>query len=82
MADQALRERAKAVLPSLTHLSVKNLPSSYSQFFVRGSGCRVYDVDGKEWIDYMCSYGPILLGHQHPAIQEAIDKQMQKVFAN
>lgn len=37
-----------------------------------GRGSRVYDVDGREYIDYLCAFGPVLLGHAHPAVTEAV----------
>ena len=55
----AFAARAAQVLGSLTHLSIKGMPEGYSQFFARGEGAHVWDVDGKEYIDFMCSYGPI-----------------------
>ena len=63
---------------TLTHLSTKTMPEGYSQFFSHGEGARVWDVDGKEYIDFMCTYGPISVGHRHPAVQAAITAQMQK----
>jgi len=42
-------------------------------FFVnRARGSRVYDVDGNEYIDYVCTWGPAILGHAHPAIINAV----------
>jgi len=41
-------------------------------FLERGSGSRVYDVDGNSYIDYVCSWGPLILGHAHPEIVEVI----------
>ena len=38
----------------------------------RAQGSRVYDPDGREYIDYLCAYGPVLLGHAHPAIARAV----------
>jgi glutamate-1-semialdehyde-2,1-aminomutase len=38
----------------------------------RGAGSRIYDVDGNEFIDYVCSWGPLILGHSHPEVIEAI----------
>jgi glutamate-1-semialdehyde 2,1-aminomutase len=73
-----MKARAKAVLPSLTHLSTHTMPDGYSQFFARGEGCRVWDVDGKEYIDFMSSYGPISVGHRHPAVQRAVEDQMAR----
>jgi glutamate-1-semialdehyde 2,1-aminomutase len=41
-------------------------------FIARGRGCHVWDVDGNEYIDYLGSWGPLVLGHAHPAVVEAI----------
>ena len=43
-------------------------------FLARGSGSRVWDVDGNEYIDYLGSWGPLVLGHSHPAVVEAVKK--------
>ena len=43
-------------------------------FIARGQGCRVWDVDGHEYIDYLGSWGPLVLGHAHPAVVAAIQK--------
>jgi glutamate-1-semialdehyde 2,1-aminomutase len=42
------------------------------RFFVRGSGARVWDADGKTYIDYVGSWGPLILGHAHPAVVQAV----------
>lgn len=74
--DDELRARAALVLPNLTHLSTATRhPAHFSQFFASAEGCRVTDVDGKQYIDYMCSFGPILLGHQHPKVEAAAAAQ-------
>lgn len=39
---------------------------------VRASGSRIYDVDGREYIDYLCAYGPVLLGHGHAGVAAAV----------
>lgn len=41
-------------------------------FLVRGEGSRVYDVEGNEYLDYVCSWGPLILGHSHPSVVKAI----------
>ena len=41
-------------------------------FIERGCGARVRDVDGNEYIDYVCSWGPLILGHAHPEVVEAV----------
>src|SRR5947208_16604846 len=44
-------------------------------FFVNGaSGFRVWDVDGNEYIDYVCTWGPAILGHAHPKIIRAVQQ--------
>lgn len=50
---------------------------SYPAFIKRGDGCRVWDVDGNEYIDYMCSFGTNLLGLKHPKVEQAAKKQME-----
>jgi glutamate-1-semialdehyde 2,1-aminomutase len=50
------------------HLSTSRLPEDYPQFLARGEGARVWDVDGREFIDLMCTFGPILLGHANPEV--------------
>ena len=47
-------------------------------FFERGAGPRIYDVDGNEFIDYVCSWGPLILGHSHPNVIEASRTAMLK----
>ncbi|HVT64055.1 MAG TPA: glutamate-1-semialdehyde 2,1-aminomutase [Mycobacteriales bacterium] len=42
------------------------------RFMVRGSGPFVYDADGAEYVDLVCSWGPMILGHAHPAVVEAV----------
>jgi glutamate-1-semialdehyde 2,1-aminomutase len=41
-------------------------------FIARGEGSKIYDVDGNEYIDYVASYGPLILGHRHPRVVEAL----------
>jgi len=41
-------------------------------FIDSAKGSKIYDIDGNEYIDYVCSWGPMILGHRHPAVFEAI----------
>jgi len=41
-------------------------------FIARGRGSKIYDVDGNQYIDYVCSWGPLILGHAHPRVVEAL----------
>src|SRR5262249_8393937 len=77
---QALFERALRVVPGgiYGHQSPRMLvPDAYPYFFARGAGARIWDVDGNEYIDLMCSYGPIVLGHNHPRVDEAARRQAE-----
>lgn len=76
-ADALLRARAQRVVPGgmWGHLNAARLPEGYPQFFASAEGCRVRDVDGREYIDFMCSWGPVLLGHRHPEVQAAAEAQ-------
>jgi glutamate-1-semialdehyde 2,1-aminomutase len=77
-SDAALRERAAKVIPGgmYGHLNAAIFAPGYPQFFVRGEGCRQWDADGREYVDLMCSWGPILLGHRHPRVEEAAAAQL------
>lgn len=76
--DRQLRERARRVVPGgmWGHMHADRLPDGYPQFFARAEGCRLWDVDGHEYLDFMCSWGPVLLGHRHPVVEEAVRKQV------
>jgi len=75
--DRELRKRAAAVIPGVMygHQAVRLLPPEYPQFMRSGRGARVWDVDGNSYVDLMCSYGPVVLGHQHPKVEEAVRAQ-------
>jgi len=45
-------------------------------FIAGGEGSRMFDVDGNDYIDYVGSWGPLILGHRHPAVQEALEKAL------
>lgn len=75
--DSQLRERAAAVIPGglWGHMNTHLVEPSYPQFFERGRGCELWDVDGNRYIDFMCSWGPIVLGHHHPTVDAAAERQ-------
>ena len=77
-ADQKLRARARRVVPGgmYGHMRAAGLPDGYPQFFERGEGCHVWDVDGRRYVDFMCSWGPNILGHKHPRVMEAVQRQL------
>lgn len=49
------------------------------QFFRRAEGTRVWDADGREYVDLMCSFGPIILGHRHPGVEAAVQRQHEQL---
>ena len=75
--DAGLRRRARAVIPGgmYGHQAAGPLPAEYPQFMREGLGARIWDVDGNEYVDLMCSYGPVVLGHRHPAVEAAATAQ-------
>ena len=73
----ALSRKAVALLPSgIVHDSRRTLP--YSIYGDRGLGSRKWDVDGNEYVDYYGGHGALILGHQHPEVLKAIEKQLGK----
>jgi len=72
-SDQ-LFKRALAVTPGGVNSPVRAFGSvgGTPRFMVRGSGPYLYDVDGVSYVDLVCSWGPLLLGHAHPAVLSAV----------
>ena len=71
-----LYEQARKVIPAgLTHDSRTLLP--YPIYAARAAGPRKWDVDGNEYVDYFGGHGALLLGHGHPAVVEAIERQVK-----
>ncbi|MBN8906743.1 MAG: aminotransferase class III-fold pyridoxal phosphate-dependent enzyme, partial [Rhodospirillales bacterium] len=75
--DGALRARARRVVPGgmWGHQNVARIGPGYPQFFDRADGTRIWDVDGNAYTDFMCSWGPIILGHHAPEVEEAVRRQ-------
>ncbi len=75
-----LFDRAKRVLPGGVNSPVRAFRAvGGTPFFVaHAEGSRLIDVDGKSYIDYVCSWGPLILGHAHPAVLEAVRQAAQR----
>ncbi|MCE5314238.1 MAG: glutamate-1-semialdehyde 2,1-aminomutase [Armatimonadota bacterium] len=71
-----LFNRAQKVIPGGVNSPVRAFKSVGGQpvFIKRGDGCRVFDEDGNSFIDYVCSWGPLILGHAYPGVIEAIKR--------
>jgi glutamate-1-semialdehyde 2,1-aminomutase len=77
----ALFERAAKVIPGGIYghtTPAASLPLVFPYYAERAEGCRYWDADGREWIDYMCAYGPVVLGYNHPEVEEAAARQNAK----
>jgi glutamate-1-semialdehyde 2,1-aminomutase len=74
----ALFGRAQAVTPGGVNSPVRAFQAvgGTPRFVVRGNGPFVHDADGREYVDLVCSWGPLLLGHAHPAVIEAVARQI------
>lgn len=79
LIDAQLRARAARVIPQgmYGHMTVneRTMPPSFPQFWSRGKGAYTWDVDGNRYIDFMCSFGPMLLGHRDPTVEAAVARQ-------
>ena len=75
--DAALRARALKVIPNgmYGHESVRMLPDSFPQFFSKAEGAYIWDADGNRYLDYMCAYGPSLLGYRDERVDAAAQAQ-------
>jgi glutamate-1-semialdehyde 2,1-aminomutase len=67
-------EKAKRYLVG-TSLGMFNLPPEVNMVISHGNGSKVFDTNGKEYIDLVMGSGPLILGHAHPSIVEAVRKQ-------
>lgn len=78
--SKAAFEKAKQVIPGGVNSPVRAYKSvgQTPVFAERGSGSRIYDIDGNEYIDYICSWGPLILGHARPEVIEAIKHTAEK----
>jgi len=88
-ADRALRPgpksrelfaEAQKIIPGGVNSPVRAFGSvGCAPFFVdRAEGCRLWDVDGNEYIDYIGSWGPMILGHNHPKVKAAVAAALEK----
>ena len=70
-----LFRRAQEIIPGGVNSPVRAFRSVGGQpvFIAQGQGSHIFDVDGNEYIDYVGSWGPLLLGHRHPEIVEALE---------
>lgn len=75
----ALYEKAKTYFPGGVNSPVRAFRSVYGTplFIEKGNGSHIWDADGNEFIDFCGSWGPLILGHNHPAVREKVIEVMQ-----
>jgi glutamate-1-semialdehyde 2,1-aminomutase len=79
--SQALYQRARQVIPGGIpghQTPALLIPQKSPCFIDKAEGCRFWDADGNAYIDFMCAYGPMIIGYNHPKVEEAVLKQSQK----
>jgi len=74
--NQALFEKSQKLIPGGVNSPVRAFRSVGGTpiFFKKGLGSKLWDVDGKEYIDYINSWGPMIVGHAHPAVIKAVQE--------
>ena len=79
-SSKSLYEEAKKFIPGGVNSPVRAFKSVESTpvFISRASGSKIYDVEGREYIDYVASWGPMILGHSYPGVIAAIQAAAEK----
>ena len=72
--SDALFERAKQTIPGGVNSPVRAFKAvgGTPRFMTRSEGAYIWDADGQRYIDYVLSWGPMIMGHNHPEVREAV----------
>src|SRR5260370_4518306 len=78
--SRRLQQRAESMIPGGVNSPVRAFSAVGGDppFLVRGKGSHIWDADGNEYIDYIGSWGPLILGHAAPGVVEAITAAAQR----
>jgi glutamate-1-semialdehyde 2,1-aminomutase len=76
--SQNLLARAKQSLVGGVNSNVRLHTKPFPLFFDHAEGAMIYDVDGNGYIDYVLGQGPMILGHSHPAVLDAVNQAMHR----
>ena len=78
--SRKLYKEAQSMFPGGVHSPVRAFKSVDGPpiFMESGDGCKINDVDGNTYIDFCCSWGPLILGHNHPSIRKSLKKTLAK----
>ncbi len=80
--SRSLFEQARHVIPAGAGSSARTVRfgwAPYPPFIASGTGSRVRDVDGNEYVDYLLGLGPMILGHRHPVVTEAVTSAISRI---
>jgi glutamate-1-semialdehyde 2,1-aminomutase len=82
-ASEALLERARRVTPGGVNSPVRAFRGvgGTPRFITRAQGPYLYDADGRRYVDLVCSWGPMILGHAHPAVLDAVRAAAERGFS-
>ena len=83
MKNEALFERARRLIPGGVNSPVRAFRAvgGVPRFFERAAGAHLWDADGRRYIDYVGSWGPMLAGHTHPAVVEAVQEAASRALS-
>lgn len=76
--SRVLYDRACSVIPTGVASCMRAFVKPVPIYIDYGRGSRLYDVDGREYIDYALAHGPLILGHCHPRVVAAVEKQLRR----
>src|SRR4051794_2472481 len=69
--SQEMFDRARRVIAGGVSTAFRGSERPVPLFFESGAGGRLRDIDGNEYVDFVCGYGPIILGHANPGVLDA-----------
>lgn len=80
MNSDELFEKSLNYVPGGVHSPVRSFKGLHTtpRFIEKSNGAKIWDVEGKDYIDFCMSFGPLILGHQNPKVKEAVIKAMEK----
>jgi len=83
MSNETLFERAQRVIPGGVNSPVRAFGAvgGTPRFFERAAGAYLWDVEGRRYVDYVGSWGPMLLGHTHPAVVAAVQAAASRALS-
>src|SRR5512137_1477817 len=76
--SQALQKRAEAVLPLGVNSNFRYWGEGITPYVERGKGGHIWDVDGRDYIDYRLAFGPIILGHAFEQVDQFVADEIRK----